>query len=248
MRLKKKVFFYLRGILENGLGGGKKYINFPQYLREKGVRVGENVNFRNPLNTLVDLTRPSLISIGDNVDINDHFSILTHDFGTYAIRGVYNEFINSSGKVTVGNNVVFGQNVTLLKGAQIGDNCIVGYGSVVTSIIPNNSVVVGSPARVFCSIEEYYQKRKRKQNREALEFGRSIITRFKRDPVIEDFTEEWCLFLTEDEFNNNATVRRYVTRRLNDSQIQQLFKAKKEYNGFEDFLRAIKNNNDEKSI
>lgn len=67
------------------------------YLRKRGVKVGNNVNFRYPVHTLIDLTRPSLLEIGNNVDINDNFTMLTHDFGSFALRGKYGEFINSSG-------------------------------------------------------------------------------------------------------------------------------------------------------
>jgi len=49
----------------------------------------------------------------------------------------------------VGDNVLVGNNATLLDGAQVGDSCIIGAGSVVSSgaRIPNNSLVVGVPAR-----------------------------------------------------------------------------------------------------
>ena len=108
---------------------GRAFVN---YLRKKGIIVGENVNFRYPEHTIIDLTRPTLIEFGNNIDINDNFTVLTHDFGAYAIRGAYKDFINSSGKVRIGNNVVFGRNVTILKGVEIGDNTIVAMGSVIT--------------------------------------------------------------------------------------------------------------------
>ena len=118
------------------------------YLRNHGVRVGENVYFRYPAQSTVDLTRPCLIEIGDNVDINANFALMTHDFGTFVFRGLYGDFINSSGKVKIGNNIVFGRNVTVLKGVEIGDNCIIGAGSVVTKSTPEYSVVCGNPAIV----------------------------------------------------------------------------------------------------
>jgi serine acetyltransferase len=43
-------------------------------------------------------------------------------------------------------------------GVTIGDNCIIGAGSIVTKNIPSNSVAAGMPARVICSIDEYYHK------------------------------------------------------------------------------------------
>ena len=61
-------------------------------------------------------------------------------------------FINSSGCVTIGDNVSFGQNVIVLKGVTIGDNCFIGAGSVVTKDIPANSVAVEAPCKVIMTI------------------------------------------------------------------------------------------------
>ena len=77
------------------------------YLRKRGVKVGEGVNFRYPAHTMIDLTRPSLVEIGNNVDINDHFTILTHDFGTFVFRNKYKDFVNSEARVKIGDNIVF---------------------------------------------------------------------------------------------------------------------------------------------
>ncbi len=51
--------------------------------------------------------------------------------------------------IVIGKNVWLGARVIVLKGVNIGDNTIIGAGSVVTSNIPANSVAVGSPARVI---------------------------------------------------------------------------------------------------
>ena len=163
-------------------------------LRKKGVKIGNNVNFRYPEHTLIDITRPSLIEMGDNLDINDNFTVLTHDFGTFVFRNLYNDFLNCSGKVKIGSNIYFGRDVTILKGVTIGDNCIIGLGSVVSRDIPPNSVAVGYPAKVVCTIEDYYKKRKSACLDEAVEYADSIRNRYGRDPEITDFTEEWILF------------------------------------------------------
>ena len=44
---------------------------FIAHLRLGGVKIGRNVIFRNPRSCRVDVSRPSLVSIGDNVDFND---------------------------------------------------------------------------------------------------------------------------------------------------------------------------------
>ncbi len=57
----------------------KTYI---KYLRRKGITIGEHCIFREPKSATIDKTRPALISIGDYVDMNRNFTIMTHDYVT----------------------------------------------------------------------------------------------------------------------------------------------------------------------
>lgn len=50
--------------------------------------------------------------------------------------------------ITIGNNVWIGAQVCVLPGVTIGDNCVVGAGSVVNRDIPAGSLAVGNPCRV----------------------------------------------------------------------------------------------------
>lgn len=54
--------------------------------------------------------------------------------------------------VTIGHDCWLGGNVTILPGVTIGDNCVIGAGSVVTKNIPNNSLAFGNPAKVVRKI------------------------------------------------------------------------------------------------
>lgn len=56
--------------------------------------------------------------------------------------------------ITVGNSVWFGANVTVLPGVTIGDNVIIGAGSVVTKDIPSGVVAVGNPCRIMRKITD----------------------------------------------------------------------------------------------
>lgn len=51
--------------------------------------------------------------------------------------------------IVIGRNVWIGANVTVLPGVTIGDNAVLAAASVVTKDVPENTVVVGSPARVI---------------------------------------------------------------------------------------------------
>jgi len=57
--------------------------------------------------------------------------------------------VNISGNCTIGDYSVFGTNATLLPKLTIGKNVIVGAGSVVTKDVPDNSLVVGIPAKII---------------------------------------------------------------------------------------------------
>ena len=213
--------------------------NFVTYLRERGIKVGHNVKFRYPRHTIIDTTRPSLIEIGDNVDINDNFTIMTHDYGTYVFRNLYNDFVASSGRVKIGSNIYIGRDVTILKGVTIGDNCIIALGSVVTKDIPSNSVAAGVPCRVICSIEDYYKKRKKLQVDEAIDLGVSIIENLNRAPIISDFKEEWVLFLTEKDKAEHPEILPEVKLRIGSIEEEFNKQNKLVYNGWGAFLDEI---------
>lgn len=172
--------------------------DYAKWLRNRGVRIGQNLQImhlgygRTPT---IDLTRPSLVDIGDNVLLHRNFTLLTHDFVTRRFLEKYDDFIPSSGKVKIGNNVSFGMDCTVLKGVTIGDNCYIGAGSIVTKDIPSDSVAVGRPAKVVCTIADYYERRKKECINEAFEYARSIKEQLGRNPLPSDFKEEFVLFV-----------------------------------------------------
>jgi hypothetical protein len=73
----------------------KLYVN---YLRRKGVVVGENTTFFGS-NARVDLSRPYLIEICKNCVITNGVQIVSHGYDLSVLREKYGEFLSSSGKV-----------------------------------------------------------------------------------------------------------------------------------------------------
>lgn len=57
--------------------------------------------------------------------------------------------LNPAQNITIGNHVWLADNVTVLKGVEIGDNTVIGIHSLVTKSIPHASVAVGNPAKVI---------------------------------------------------------------------------------------------------
>ena len=182
--------------------------------------------------------RPSLVTIGDNVDMNDNFTILTHDFGHKVFLHMYGEFLSSSGPVSIGSNVYFGANVTILKGGSIGDNCIVGAGSIVNKPIPSNSVAAGVPCKVICTIEEYFKKRQKLWIEEAISYANTIRDKEHREPTIDDFRPEFGIYV--DKHNIKEYDIDPIKSRLKDKYEYWLEHHRALFDGFDDFLEKSK--------
>lgn len=101
-------------------------------------------------------SEPYLIRIGDCCQITRGVKIHTHGGGA-AVRLKYPKF-DCFGKVTIGNYVYLGNDVSIMPGVSIGNNVIVAACSVVTKSIPNDVVVGGNPAKIICSIDDYIEK------------------------------------------------------------------------------------------
>ena len=227
MRILKKIRY------EWAKRNARSYLD---YLRSKGVNIGDDCILFCLRSIFIDLTRPSLIDIGNKVQFNRNFNLYTHDFVTAVFLNIYKDFVPSSGKVKIGNNVAFGINCTVLKGVTIGDNSFISAGSVVTKDIPSDTVAGGVPAKEISSIDDYYKKRKTECLKEAKEYAVSIKKRFGRRPKISDFNEEFPLFWD----HRNGSNRLYfdlIQFQLGDHFDYFIKNNKPRYNSFEDFLR-----------
>lgn len=206
-----------------------------KYLRSKGISIGGG-NFIDPKTSVIDVSRPSLVSIGNNCYMNRNFTLLTHDWVTHVFIHAGLNFINSSGKITIGNNVSFGQNVMVLKGVTIGDNVFIGAGSIVTKDIPSNCIAIGRPCKAIMTLDEYYRKRMKKSREEAFEYARSIMERFDRLPVVEDFWEEFPLFVNGNDVGKYPALP--IKRQLGPTYERYIKEHIAEFENFEDFLQA----------
>ena len=210
-----------------------RYLNF---LRSKGVTVGKGTKVRLPKTVEIDYSRPELLEIGEHVFIHSGTVIMTHDWASWSFVESHQEFYPSHGKVIIGNNVWLGEHVSICKGVTIGDNCIIGIGSVVTKSIPANSVAAGVPARVICSYDEYLKKRSAQYVDEAIEYAISIIES-GRDPVVEDFRDDYPCFVDGENYQEyNYPYYRVFSH----EQFERWKKNhKKVFNGFEDFMKEV---------
>ncbi|WP_408695765.1 sugar O-acetyltransferase [Vibrio vulnificus] len=115
----------------------------------KHTHLGNNV-YANFNLTLVDDTH---IYIGNSVMIAPNVTIATagHPIDPELRRKVAQFNI----PVHIKDNVWIGANSVVLPGVTIGENCVIGAGSVVTKDIPANVVAVGNPCRVLRPIGEH---------------------------------------------------------------------------------------------
>ncbi len=113
-------------------------------LRKLGVKIGNNCII---LNTSYN-TEPYLIEIGDHVVIASGVRFVTHDGSVWIYRDQY-PAIDSFGQIKVGNNCFIGIDSIILPNTEIGNNCIIGAGTVIRGKIPDDSVVMGNPAKVI---------------------------------------------------------------------------------------------------
>lgn len=145
-----------KDLLKNLLGKvGKEYIFEPPFYCDYGynIEIGENF-FANMNFVVLDGAK---VTIGDNVFIAPNVGIYTagHPFDVeQRINGLEYAY-----PITIGNNVWLGAHVAILPGVTIGDNTVIGAGSIVTKDIPSNVLAAGNPCRVIRVITEEDKKK-----------------------------------------------------------------------------------------
>ena len=136
-------------------------------LHEIFGEVGENVWMNSPLTVTVGkyvsigsgtyanmnlmLIDDWKITIGKNVLIGPNVTMSTTG---HPIDPAHRQDGMYSFPITIGDNVWIGGNVTILPGVTIGENSVIGAGSVVTKDIPANVVAFRAPCKVYREINE----------------------------------------------------------------------------------------------
>ncbi len=112
-------------------------------LRRRGVRIGKECRIYSK-----EFSRePYLITLGDGVGIAGGVKFITHNGAARLLRSG-RPGIQSFGRIDIADDSFIGENAILLPGTSIGRNCIIAAGAVVHGPIPDNSLVVGNPARI----------------------------------------------------------------------------------------------------
>lgn len=126
-------------------------------MRGKFYHLGKNVE----LHTSSFGTEPYLISIGNNVTVAAGVKFINHDVSCFNMArylGITEERVDKVGCIVLHDNCFIGAFSILLPGASIGKNSVIGAGSIVTGIIPDNEVWAGEPAKYIMKTDEYADK------------------------------------------------------------------------------------------
>ena len=111
------------------------------------IEVGENF-FMNMNCVILDGAK---VTFGDNVFVAPGCGFYTA--GHPLDKERRNQGLEYAYPITIGNNVWIGAQVCVLPGVTIGDNSVIGAGSVVTKSIPANVLAAGNPCRIIRPIE-----------------------------------------------------------------------------------------------
>ena len=120
---------------------------------EPEIVIGDNCS----IGEYTQITAINKITIGDGlltgryvyIGDNSHGGLSKEEAG---IRPASRK-LTSKGEIRIGRNVWIGDKVTILGGVTVGDNVIIGAGSIVTHDIPSNSMAAGMPAKIVKELE-----------------------------------------------------------------------------------------------
>lgn len=134
-----------------------------------------------------------------------------------------------------------GINSIILRNVTIGDNTIVGAGSVVTKSIPANSVAAGNPAKVIMSLDAFCQKRKRNILSEAINEAHHLIKINGKDPELSQMLRFACLFMAQpiDETLKSLLYKMPVLGDSQDAFLDTLYRTDPLFKSYADFIEYV---------
>lgn len=136
---------------------------YNKYLKKLGMNIVGTPRYIHP-SVYFDGMDYSLITLGDRTVISLGVVFLCHDFSiACGFRALGDDLSREAyylKPITIGSNVFIGANCTILPGTTIGDNCIIGSGTVVKGSIEDDSIVVGSAGKAIANTKEWAERKR----------------------------------------------------------------------------------------
>ena len=221
---------------------------FVKALRNKyHVDIGDDCIFWSPNHVNIDVQRPWLLHIGNDVRVTSGVTILCHDYSRSVfcdIEGMGN--VGEARTTWIGDNVFIGVNATILMGAHIGNNSIVGAGAVVSGTFPDGSVIAGNPGKVIFTVEEMYKKRKDGELQAAKQMAVEFKKKNGRYPSIEEMTNAFSwLYIPHTQDSIRKYPNFFKLSGVNKNVLYDNFLATSPaFQSYEDFLEYCEEKQD----
>lgn len=117
-------------------------------LQRSGAKLGKNIFIGQDV--YFEMENIRLLIVEDDVVISSNCKFIFHDSSLTNTVGYDIKY----GQIILRRNCYIGSDTLFLPGSEVGQNTVVGAGSLVTGILKPNSVYLGRPARLYCSLEE----------------------------------------------------------------------------------------------
>ncbi|HJP59899.1 MAG TPA: acyltransferase [Gemmatimonadaceae bacterium] len=124
--------------------------------RQMGMKIGNDCR----LYSLNIASEAELVEIGDGVIVSGEVMFVTHDGAVFTALEKFPSVNGNYGRIRIGNRCFLGLRAIIMPGVELGDNCVVAAGAVVTDSFGPNSVIAGNPAKYICPTSIYLELKK----------------------------------------------------------------------------------------
>lgn len=139
----------------------------------KKFKYGKHVNFRNGFNLIIDggtviindgcffnnfcsINCLKKVEIGKNCIFGECVKIYDHNHNFKDLKKLFKNQGFSSSEIIIGENCWVCSNVIILKGAKIGNNCVIGANCIIDFEVPDNSIVKLENKNMIIKEIEFY--------------------------------------------------------------------------------------------
>jgi acetyltransferase-like isoleucine patch superfamily enzyme len=121
--------------------------------RKMGMKVGKACR----LYSLNVASEAELVEIGDEVIVSGEVMFVTHDGAVFTALEKFPSVNGNYGRIRIGNRCFLGLRAIIMPGVELGENCVVAAGAVVSDSFGPNSVIAGNPAKYVCPTSMYLE-------------------------------------------------------------------------------------------